>query len=96
MLVLITIDVKTDEKQDRIVNTLKKMGSWARISHEVWALQTTEHSIKGIRDVLGADLELEEGVFVVDMSESRWSCRGVKVPAARFLQEKQRQELGVW
>lgn len=96
MLALITIYVKTDEKQDRIINTLKKMGSWARISHEVWALHTTEHSIRGIRDVLGAALELEENVFVVDISESRWSCRGVKTPVARFLQEKQRQEMEEW
>jgi CRISPR/Cas system-associated endoribonuclease Cas2 len=94
MLVLVAIDVKTDEKRNTLVNILKKMGSWARINLNLWAVQTFAYSVRSIRDVLGANIEEGESVFVADISESMWSCRGVAGPVGDFLHKKQRQELG--
>lgn len=93
MLVLIAIDVKTDEKRNALVNILKKMGSWARINRGLWAIQTFAYSVRSIRDVLGANIEADETVFVADISNSAWSCRGITAPVGDFLHKKQRQEL---
>ena len=94
MLVLVAIDVKTDEKRNVLVNILKEMGSWARVNRGLWAIQTFTYSVKSIRDVLGANIEVDESVFVADISDSMWSCRGVADSVGDFLHKKQRQELG--
>ena len=94
MLVLVAIDVKTDEKRNALVNILKKMGSWARINRGLWAIQTFAYPVRSIRDVLGANIEEGESVFVADISGSMWSCRGVANSVGDFLHKKQRQELG--
>lgn len=92
MLFLVAFDMKTEEKQVRAVNLLKKMGNWARINPNLWVLRTENHTRKGLRDILGVEIEDGESVFIADISYSTWSTKGIKGPVVDFLNKYQKME----
>lgn len=92
MLVLVAFDVKSAERQLKIIDRIKKIGDWAVPMGNVMLVDSGEHSVKYVRDVLTALIEGDEKLMVVNITGSAWATKGVSKPICGFLHEYDKKE----
>lgn len=75
---LISYDLRKKRDYGPLYDAIKSYGNWAHVLESTWAVKTTD-SAKAVRDTLAAEMDGDDGLFVVKTDgEAAWrkvSCK---------------------
>ena len=71
-IILITFQINTLENGKTVIENIKKVGPWARITKTTYCVKVNGMTAKEIRDRLMPIIENECYLFVVEITKSSW------------------------
>ncbi len=89
---LITLNIPNDQQKQNVVNLLKGLGEWARISNNnnVWILRTGTASVTELRDTLSVNAQSEDVIFVVEIDSPSWASLNLSPEVVAWLKKYQK------
>lgn len=69
---LVTFEIE-DELRPSLIEQLKRLGSWARITANTWCVMSDDKNTVIIRDVLKEAVGDNGRLFVVNITDSAWA-----------------------
>lgn len=69
---LVTFEIE-DELRPSLIEQLKRLGSWARITANTWCVMSDDKNTVIIRDVLKKAVGDNGRLFVVNITDSAWA-----------------------
>ena len=70
---LITFQTENIENEQILVNNIKRIGKWARITRNTYCIKVENLSTADIRDRIKSPIDERCIVFVVEISHSNWA-----------------------
>ncbi len=86
-LFLISFQVTDTLNQNNLINAIKKIGSWARITDTTYCIKVSNMTVIQIRDKLKSDLDESSRIIVVDISNSSWGSFRLPTIVTNWLKE---------
>ncbi len=81
---LVTFEVEEDSR-NTVIEQLKNLGSWARITANTWCVTSDDKNTVMIRDALKEAVGVYGRVFVVDITDSAWASYGIPKEVTNWL-----------
>lgn len=87
-LILISFNLADEPTHYReIVDNIKKLGAWARITPNTWCVKNSNLSAGEIRDEISSSFGPNDRLFVVDITNSEWASYYLPKEVAQWLKE---------
>lgn len=85
---LIIFQSDEEDVRNRLIERIKGLGSWARISYSAWCIKSDRKNTVDIRDSLKGLLINNNGrLMVLNISDSAWASYSVPKEVTSWLKE---------
>lgn len=84
---LITFMSSTPERQNDLIENIKRYNTWARITSTTWCIKADITDAGELRDRLSNNMNDSERLFVVDITRSNWGSFCLPRKVTNWLKE---------
>ncbi len=86
---LISYDLRvpeTSEDYTKLIDHIKSYDSWATPLKSVWFVRTSK-SVSEVRDDIKTETDANDGLLVIDVTDSHWATKGIKSEASEWMKD---------
>lgn len=86
---LISYDLRvpeTSEDYTRLINHIKSYSYWATPLKSVWFIRTPK-TVSQVRDDLNTEIDANDGLLVIDVSDANWTTNGVSSKVTDWMKQ---------